>query len=183
MVLVVQDNSTSIPLFKPKGFNPTQFVDQLAELKKTLGNDYDVREFHFSGELKDSLSTKFDGKQTDISAAFKGLTDRFANQNIGALVLATDGIFNKGSSPQYIARNLKTNIYAVALGDTTPKRDLLIANVSYNKTAFLGNDFEVEALTEAYQSKGENMHMNVSEDGVSVSSQTIAFRLTIFVKP
>jgi hypothetical protein len=174
LVLVVQDNSSSIPLFKPKGFDPAKFVNQLGELKKALGNDYDVREFNFANELKDSLSTKFNGKQTDISAALKGLQDRFANQNIGALVLATDGIYNKGSSPQYIARDLKTNIYTIALGDTVPKRDLVIGNVNYNKTAFLGNDFEVEVLTAAYQSKGENIRMNVSEDGASVSNQTIA---------
>lgn len=173
LVLVVQDNSSSIALFKPKGFDPIKFVGQLGELKKALGNDYDVREFNFSNDLKDTLSTKFNGKQTDISAAISGLTDRFANQNIGALVLATDGIYNKGSSPQYIAKNLKTSIYTIALGDTIPKRDILIGNVNYNKTAFLGNDFEVEVLTEAYQSKGENIRMNVSEDGASVANQNI----------
>jgi hypothetical protein len=173
LVLVVQDNSSSIPLFKPKDFDPVSFVNRLSDLKKALGSDYDVREFNFSNDLKDSLSNKFNGKQTDISAAFRGLTDRFANQNIGALVLATDGIYNKGSSPQYLTKNLKTNIYTIALGDTIPKRDLIIGNVNYNKTAFLGNDFEIEVLTEAYQSKGENIRMNVSEDGASVSNQTI----------
>jgi len=182
LVLVAQDNSSSIPLFKPKDFDPAKFVSQLGELKKALGSDYDVREFNFSNDLKDSLSKKFNGKQTDISAAFRGLTDRFANQNIGALVLATDGIYNKGSSPQYVAKNLKTNIYTIALGDTVPKRDLLIANVNYNKTAFLGNDFEVEVLTEAYQSKGENIRMNVSEDGASISNQSIAVPANDFRK-
>jgi len=184
LILVAQDNSSSIKLFKPAGFDPDQFITQLGGLKKALGDDYDVREFNFSGELKDSLSNTFSGKQTDISAVFNGLSDRFSNQNVGALVLATDGLYNKGSSPQYNAGNLKTNIYTIALGDTIPKRDLLIANVNYNKTAFLGNDFEVEILAEAYQSKGENMKLNISEDGSPVFSQSIpvitdAFRKTI----
>jgi hypothetical protein len=174
LILIAQDNSSSIPLFKPKGFDPARFVNQLGELKKTLGSDYDVREFNFSRELKDSLSAKFDGRQTDISAVFKGLTERFSNQNVGALILATDGLYNKGSSPQYSARNLKTNIYTIALGDTVPKRDILIGNINYNKTAFLGNDFEVEVLTEAYRSKDAGIRLNVSEDGSPVTSQTIA---------
>ncbi|MBW4888706.1 hypothetical protein KXQ82_03230 [Mucilaginibacter sp. HMF5004] len=187
LVLVVQDNSSSINLFKPKGFEPAKLVDDLGTLKKTLGNDYDVREFHFAVDLKDSLSANFNGKQTDLSGVFSGLADRFSNQNIGALVLATDGLYNKGSSPQYVARNLKTNIYTVALGDTIPKRDLLIANINYNKTAFLGNDFEVEVLTEAYQSKGENLHLSISEDGTPVGTQNISipaneFRKAITVK-
>jgi len=182
LVLVVQDNSSSINLFKPKGFDSKQLTDELGSLKKALGNDYDVREFHFAADLKDSLTNTFNGKQTDISAVFNGLSDRFSNQNIGALVLATDGLYNKGSSPQYIARNLKTNIYTVALGDTIPKRDLLIANINYNKTAFLGNDFEVEVLTEAYQSKGENLHLSVSEDGIPVTTQNISIPANGFRK-
>src|SRR5882724_7063910 len=54
LVLVVQDNSSSINLFKPKGFEPAKMVDDLGALKKALGDDYDVREFHFAGDLKDS---------------------------------------------------------------------------------------------------------------------------------
>jgi hypothetical protein len=187
LILIAQDNSASVKLFEPAGFDADKFIDQLGGLKKALGDGYDVREFNFSNTLKDSLSNTFSGKQTDIASVFSGLSDRFSNQNIGALVLATDGLYNKGSSPQYIAGNLKTSIYTIALGDTVPKRDLLIANVNYNKTAFLGNDFEVEVLAEAYQSKGESIKLNIAEDGSPVLNQSIAvpaneFRKTIPVK-
>lgn len=182
LILVAQDNSASIKLFKPAGFNPDQFITQLSDLKKALGNGYDVREFNFSNQLKDSLSNAFSGKQTDISAVFNSLNERFSNQNIGAVVLATDGLYNKGSSPQYNAGNLKTSIYTIALGDTIPKRDLLIANVNYNKTAFLGNDFEVEILAEAYQSKGESIKLNIAEDGSPVFSQSIPVTANNFRK-
>ncbi len=180
LVLVVMDNSSSIQLFKPAGFDPVKFVDRLGNLKSQLGADYDVREFNFAADLKQGLSKTFNGKQTDIERAFHGLYSRFANQNIGAVVVATDGIYNKGADPQYIARNLKTNIYTIALGDTIPKRDLLIANVNYNKTAFLGNDFEVEVLAEAYQSKGENMRMAVTEDGNLVDNKTVGITANSF---
>jgi hypothetical protein len=172
LILVAQDNSESIRQFKPAGFETSQFVADLAKLKQELGDSYDVREFHFSGDLKDSLSGKFNGKQTNISTAIHQLNERFSNQNIGALVLATDGIYNQGSDPVYEARNLKTSIYTIALGDTIAKRDLLIGNVNYNKTAFLGNDFEAEVLAEAYQAKGENIRLTVMEDGRQVFSQT-----------
>ncbi len=172
LVLVAQDNSQSINVFKPAGFNAQQFVTQLSNLKQQLGDKYDVREFNFSRDLKDSLSDKFSGKQTNISSAIHQLNERFVNQNIGALVLATDGLFNQGSDPRYEAKNLKTNIYTIALGDTVTKRDLLIGNVNYNKTAYLGDDFAVEVLAEAYQAKGENIRLSVTEDGKQVFSQT-----------
>ena len=172
LVLIAQDNSQSINTFKPSGFNAQQFVTDLSKLKQQLGDKYDVHEFNFSRDLKDSLSDKFSGKQTNISSAIHQLNERFVNQNIGALVLATDGLFNQGSDPRYEAKNLKTSIYTIALGDTITKRDLLIGNVNYNKTAYLGDDFAVEVLAEAYQAKGENIRLSVTEDGKQVFSQT-----------
>jgi hypothetical protein len=183
LILIAQDNSQSIRLFN-KAALP---ADALSKLKQQLGDQYDVREFNFGRDLRDGLSDKFDGKQTNISSAIRQLNDRFVNQNIGVLVLATDGVYNQGSDPRYEAKNLKTSIYTIALGDTVAKRDLLIGNVNYNKTAYLGNDFEVEVLTEAYQAKGENIRLTVDEDGKQVFTQTnpvtsANFRKTIPLK-
>jgi hypothetical protein len=175
LVLIAQDNSESIKLF---GLNPNtspkerDLNESLSALKQQLGDQYDVREFNFSQDIKDGLSTKFDGKQTNISSAIHQLNERFVNQNIGALVLATDGLYNQGSDPRYEAKNLKTSIYTIALGDTVAKRDLLIGNVNYNKTAYLGDDFAVEVLAGAYQAKGENIRLTVAEDGKQVFART-----------
>jgi len=200
LILVLQDNSESIKLFpapappkpSPEGralsdkskvsTTGGDLEENLTQLKSSLGDNYEVHEFNFDRTLHDGLSDKFNGKQTDISSALKQLNERYVNQNIGAVVLATDGLYNQGSDPQYEAKNIKSAIYTIALGDTTPKRDLLIANVNYNKTAFLGNDFEIEVLAEAYQSKGENMRLNVSEDGRQVSTQNIPVNSDAFQK-
>lgn len=182
LVLILQDNSESVKLFQPKTSEIERLNNDLGQIKSTLGDNYDVREFNFDRALHNGLSNKFNGKQTNISAALKQLNDQFVNQNIGAIVLATDGLYNQGSDPQYEVRNFKTTFYTIALGDTTPKRDLLIANVNYNKTAFLGNDFDVEVLAEAYQSKGENMRLSVTEDGKQVVSQNIPVNSDAFQK-
>jgi len=185
LVLILQDNSESIKLFpsKDKVSPPGRDLEgALASIKQTLGDNYEVHEFNFDRTLNKGLSDKFNGKQTNISAALKQLNERYVNQNIGAIVLATDGLYNQGSDPQYEVRNFKTTIYTVALGDTTPKRDLLIANVNYNKTAFLGNDFEIEVLAEAYQSKGENIHLTVTEDGREVATQNVPVTSNAFQK-
>lgn len=187
LVLIAQDNSSSINTFKPAGFSSAQFISDLAKLKQQLGDQYDVQEFNFSKDLANGLSDKFNGKQTDIAGALQQLNNRFVNQNIGALILATDGLYNQGNDPQYEAKNIKTSIYTIALGDTVAKRDLLVGNVNYNKTAFLGNDFEIEVLAAAYQSKGENMHIAITEDGKPVFAQTIPiisadFKKTIPIK-
>jgi hypothetical protein len=182
LVLIAQDNSESVKLFKSPGFDAQQFATDLTNLKKTLGDGYDVREYHFDASLHDGLTNDYTGKQTDISSALHQLNDRFVNQNIGAIILTTDGLYNRGADPQYEAKNIKTNIYTIALGDTISRRDLLIANVNYNKTAFLGNDFEIEVLAAAYQSNGESIRLNVAEDGHTVANQQIAVTNDAFKK-
>lgn len=184
LVLVLQDNSQSINLFKSPSIqnDPVKLADALSGLKVQLGDTYDVQEFNFDRELNNGLNKSFNGKQTNLSNALHQLNDRFVNQNIGALVIATDGLYNQGSDPQYEAKNFKNSIYTIALGDTISKRDLLIANINYNKTAFLGNDFEVEILAEAYQSKGENIRLIITEDGKQVNSQNIPVTSNSFQK-
>ncbi|MEN0056638.1 MAG: hypothetical protein AAGC65_23370 [Mucilaginibacter sp.] len=182
LVLITQDNSLSVNTFKAPGFNADKFVGDLAKLKQELGDEYDVQEFNFSKDLSNGLSSTFNGRQTDISNTLLQLNNRFVNQNIGALILATDGLYNQGNDPQYAAKNIKTSIYTIALGDTTAKRDLLIGNINYNKTAFLGNDFEIEVLAEAYQSKSENLRLTVTTDGRQVFTQTIPVTSADFKK-
>lgn len=174
LILVLQDNSSSIKQFPSKNFHATTFIEKLHQLKKNLGDDYEVQEFNFSKNLSNGFSDSINGKQTDIANAFQSLNNRFGNQNIGAVILASDGLYNRGSSPLEIASILKTNIYTVALGDTIPKRDILIDHVDYNKTAFLGNDFIAEVFVEARQTKGRNLQLHVTEDGKTVFSQQIS---------
>jgi hypothetical protein len=180
LVLIAQDNSQSVKL--TPGSAEEDIISDLSKLKQQLGEDYEVQAFNFSNSLNDSLSNAFNGKQTDIASALKQLNERFVNRNIGALVLATDGLYNRGADPQYEARNFKTHIYTIALGDTIAKRDLLIGNISYNKTAFSGNDFIIEVLAEAYQSNGENMRLSITENGKQVHAQTVAVNSNAFKK-
>lgn len=173
LVLILQDNSTSIKQFPGKNFQTKAFIEQLHQLKEKLGEDYEVQEFNFGKNLSNNLSDSLNEKQTNISDAIENLNNRFGNQNIGAVILASDGLYNRGSSPLNIASSLKTNIYTVALGDTVPKLDVLIDHVDFNKTAFLGNDFETNLFVEARQVKGKILQLRVTEDGKPVFSKEI----------
>ncbi|RYE35843.1 MAG: hypothetical protein EOP42_05520 [Sphingobacteriaceae bacterium] len=173
LILILQDNSASIKKFPAKNFHPKAFLEDLHQLKTNLGDDYEVQEFHFDKNLSAGISDSLNGKQTDISNAFQNLNNRYSNQNIGAVILASDGLFNRGSSPLNIASTLKSNIYTIVLGDTIPKLDILIDHVDYNKTAFLGNDFVIDVSIEARQSKGKSIQLRITEDGKPVASQQL----------
>jgi hypothetical protein len=180
LIILAVDNSSSILSSKASNFNVKGYVSQLEDLEKNLSADYELRTFHFDSSLKEGLNTTFDGNQTNISAVFKQIDDQFSNRNIGAIILASDGIYNRGANPQYESKNLRAPIYTIALGDTIAKRDLLIANVNYNELSYLDNDFQIEISLEAYQAKGSASVLSVSSSTGIVYSKPISINADEF---
>ncbi len=110
------------------------------------------------------------------------IKDEYANRNVGAIVLATDGIFNHGGNPLYSINQINAPVYTIALGDSIPKRDVLIANVNYNNIVYLDDDFTIEVQVQAFQSDGENTTLTVSQNGTKVQQQSLAINGNSFVK-
>jgi len=167
------DNSASIAISKPANFNPESYKNDIQKFIKDFGDDYEVKALSFGNSLKPYTSLQYKDKVTDIAEAFKYINTNFSGRNIGAVVLATDGIYNRGSNPQYEAQNTKSPVYTIALGDTVPKKDLLIANVNYNNIVYSGNDFQIEVELEAYQSKGSNSRVSISDNRGKVYDKAI----------
>jgi hypothetical protein len=184
LIILVQDNSASVKVSKPANFEPERFLNQYENVSRQLSDQYEVKEFNFDSQVRQGLKADFGGKLSNISEVFRMVNDQFANRNIGAILLATDGIYNRGSNPLYESKNSEAPIYTIALGDTIPKKDILISNVNYNNIAYLGNNFQLEVSIEAYQSAGRNSRLTVSDNSGVVFSRDIAitaneFRLTV----
>ncbi len=165
LIVIAQDNSASIELAKPKGFNSKKYSERLKAVIKDLSDSYDVETFTFGDSVSNSDNFNFTDKTTNITSVLTEINQRFAGRNIGSIVLATDGIYNKGGTPEVAFGKIKSPVYTVALGDTIPKRDLLIANVNYNTIVFSGNRFQIEIDVEAYQAKGSTTTLSVNCKG------------------
>ncbi|MEL6925203.1 MAG: hypothetical protein AAFO94_14240, partial [Bacteroidota bacterium] len=107
-------------------------------------------------------------KVSNISELLKYLYDLYSNQNLGAIILATDGIYNEGSNPVYAGTKLAAPIYTVAMGDTTARRDLIIKRVFHNKIAYLGDKFSIQIDVAAQNAAGSNTVLSVTKvDGAN----------------
>ena len=96
----------------------------------------------------------------------QGVYDLYGGQNLGAVLVATDGIYNEGSNPAYAsaARQLAdVPFYTIALGDTTPRKDLLIKRVFNNKIAYLGDKFSMQIDVAATNCAGSQTVLTVSK--------------------
>lgn len=167
IVVIAQDNSSSIPLNSDSAFYKNEYQEQLANLKSTLSGDFEVRSYVFGNEVNETDAIDFSDGRTDFSDVFEELDNVFANRNVGAVILASDGLYNRGRDPVYSPLNLNAPIYSVALGDTSIKRDVILKKVDHNRYAYLGNEFPVELTLEAEKFQGKSVTVQLSsENGI-----------------
>jgi hypothetical protein len=173
VIIIAQDNSQSLIMHSDSAYYREQYPDAVNELHDQLSRDFDVRAYSFADAVEEGLKTDFAGKQTDISAMISEVLIRYANRNVGALIIASDGIFNKGSGPLYAARNVPFPLYTIALGDTNIQKDVILSRVSFNKVAYLGNSFPVEAFVQADKCSGERTTLTVTHNGQQLFTKTL----------
>lgn len=180
VVVIAQDQSESL-----RGtLDSTQYATALEGMRENLARDYEVRTFAFGSSVREGIDYRFTDKTTNISDALESIYDLYANQNLGAVILATDGIYNEGSNPAYSGSQLSVPVYCVALGDTVQKKDLYIKKVFNNRIAYLGDKFTLEADVAAYNLAGQTSRLTVSrvegERVVPLNEQAITIDKTDF---
>lgn len=117
----------------------------------------------------------FGGKSTNIAAALGSIADRYAGRNLGAVVLATDGLYNQGQDPTEAAQKLAVPIYTLALGDTTRRPDAAVADVRYNRVAHLGTQFPIEATLTATLLQGQQATLSVTHNGRTLFKKNVSY--------
>lgn len=176
VIIIGQDNSQSLILGSDSAYIKGEYLRSLNELINSLEDTYDVRTYSFGDGLKSPMATTFDEKVTDISHFFAEISTRYVNRNVGAIILASDGIYNFGTDPYYTARDLPYPVYTVALGDTTDRCDILVNKVFYNREVFRGDDFPVEIQVYAIHCDGEKVKLTVNENSNILASQEVEIR-------
>lgn len=175
LLIFLQDNSRSLVAGKDSTYYRDAFLEEKLGTLDRLDRKFEVRQFHFGEALIEGDSTDYRDRITDISAALQGLGDLFSNRNVGAVVIASDGIYNRGSNPVFLSEQLSFPIYSLALGDTLPRRDLILKRVNHNRLTYLGNQFPVEVEVEARQLSGRSSRLTISKAGETLFSQNLSF--------
>lgn len=183
VIIIAQDNSESLVAGKDSAYYKNEYKQNIQKLVEQLSGKYEVRFYSFADGIKEinsADSLAFNEKQTDISVLFDEIETRYTNRNTGAIILASDGLYNKGSNPVYSAEKIKTPVYTIALGDTTVKKDLILLNVEHNRLAYLGNKFPLEIVVNARQLKGKTTTLTVTKGDASLFTQTLNIHSDVF---
>lgn len=175
IIIFAQDNSQSILICKDSSFYKNEYKQKIEKLIDELGQKYDIKSFSFDDKVNEQLNFDYKGKQTDISALFDDLITRYTNRNVGAIIIASDGIYNKGNNPLYVSDKIKAPIYTLALGDTSIRKDLVIQKVNFNRITYLGNTFPIEVVVNANKAKGLSAKLKLTHGQKELFNKTINF--------
>jgi len=176
IVVLAHDNSESLLLGKDSSYISGKYKDELVKLEKKLSEKFEVQSYTFGGNVIEGLNLDFKEKTTNISDFFSQVYTRFYNRNLGAIVIASDGIYNHGTDPVYVADKIKnTPIYSIALGDTSAQKDIILTDVAHNRLAYLGNDFPVEIALRARGFSDKQTTVSILKDGKIIRSETVQF--------
>jgi hypothetical protein len=91
------------------------------------------------------------------------VNDVYYNRNIGAVILASDGIFNQGINPLYTTEGSSYEVYTINLGDTITPTDIRVGNLFYNKIAYLNDQLVIKADIAATNASGNNVTFSFFE--------------------
>lgn len=182
VIVIANDNSISVKAIQPSGFDAKKYEQDLKQLADKLSEKYEVKTYSFGDSVKQGFSFTGNDQISNGTALVSQLNDELLNRNVGAIIMASDGIFNRGGNPIYELNKIKAPVHTIAMGDTIPKRDVLVANVNYNNIVYLDNEFTLDVQMQAFESKGENVKLSVLENGKQVAQQSLNIGSASFVK-
>ncbi len=161
LVILAVDNSQSLV----QQADSVELAEALAGFAagavKALSEEHDLRLFSFGGGIEDSLKYDFSAKSTDISGLFQQLEDRYSGNQLAAVVLLSDGIFNRGFDPTAQVEKLGVPVYTVPLGDTTVRQDIAIKGLRANQVVYINSDFTILADIEASRLQGQKANLKL----------------------
>ena len=160
LIVIANDVSESI-LEDGKKNNLDAFNKNMQQLATDLSSKYEVKRISFGSDVYADARDTLNDKSTNISNLFRHIADNYGDQNLGAVVMTSDGIYNEGSNPLYSDVSFTAPLYTIALGDTLQKKDIFIQNVLYNKIAYLGDKFPVQVDVSAFNCDGSNSRLTL----------------------
>ena len=166
-VLVDESESMSAAMTDTTGS-----LQAVRELVRSLEDRSDVRVYSFGSDSRrtdtslDSIS--FTSQRTNIADALDTVRKDASADNLTSVVLISDGRFNTGSNPVFVADNFPVPISTVTVGDTTSFKDIYIQRVETNELAYVDVTLPIEVSVQSNGFKGSAVAVAVIDEQGSV---------------
>jgi len=173
IIIVGIDNSRSILMAKDSVYYTDTLVDSLNDLKNELSVNNDVDTYLFGNEVVEGSNPDFIDNKSNYNDFFNFIKQNYTGLNVGAIILAGDGIVNNGIDPVYGASNITTSIFTIALGDTSQAKDVKIDDVRHNSIVYSGDIFPVEISISAIKLKSNSTTISLLENKKVIAKKDV----------
>ena len=143
------------------------------KLNSGFAQNYTTINYTFGESANRDKELTFQEKHSDYADLINQVYNTHFNDNIGAMVLIGDGIYNHGNNPVNAIEKLNFPIYTIGVGDTVELVDSRILAIYSNKTAFLDNQFPVEVDVSMQKAQNQQFYVRIVHNGEIISSQKI----------
>ncbi len=124
-----------------------------------------------SGEIIDSL--RFDGARTDLASGLQAAPEELRDENLGGIVLVSDGQYNTGQNPLRVADRSPVPVHTVTVGDTARQRDLRVQDVSTNDRAYLNSSVPVRVTLSVTEGPGQPVPVTLEQSGRTLDQRPV----------
>lgn len=177
-MVFVLDNSKSVIAADDSAQVKEKFAFLNGEGVGKALDDFDVSVVSFDEKVGNGLD--FSGASTDLGAVLSETTQRFKGMNVAAMVLATDGIYNKGINPTYQNELSNSPLFTLGVGDTTIPRDVAIENIIHNDVVYKGNDYPVKVAYSATNTSERELTLALYKGGTRIKETKVVINPSPF---
>jgi hypothetical protein len=179
VIIIAQDQSTSIKPALAK-LDSTAYMQSLEAFAEKLSGKFQVHKIGFGDEVTPVESWTINDQASDMGELMTYLEEQYKGQNVGAIIVASDGAINRGRNPLYLSSGQKAPMSVIALGDTIRKTDLQIRDVFHNSIAYIGDKFSVQIDLAASRLDGTSTSIEVKQilDNQQVLLEKIPLQIT-----
>jgi len=135
-----------------------------------ISEDFQLRQYLFDSRLRrttDFSDLVFDGKASALGTTLRTFAERYRGRPLAGILLMTDGCATDVGEPSPDLSGLPP-VYAVAIGQDRPLRDLSVANVSVSQTSFEDAPVTIQAEVEASGCAGRTVNVSLLGDAQKV---------------
>jgi len=178
LAAILFDNSASMKIMDSYGERGDSLKFIRDNLSKINPNDsIELRPFYFDLSLQpassDTLGFQTDG--TNIEQSLKAVSDSLSGQNLQAIILVSDGIYNQGANPVLTSRSISAPIYTVMIGDSTMTKDVVVKRLQTNQITYVDKELPIEVVVWQNGFEGENGLITLSQGKRQLARKTITF--------
>ncbi len=160
-------------------YDSTGYVSIAKELTNVFENELRGKNkyFTFADKVKEISSQKtnnlkLNGILTDFDGIFELL--RKSDDNVSSAVILSDGIYNDGNDPYYLAEKSDVPIFAIGFGDSSKYKDVYISQIKRNNYIYAGETTIIKTFIANVGLSGKNVSVSLFEDGKFLERKNVA---------